>query len=721
MANLSRADIAALIRDNPDATEAELVQLARSRNASPWVGLKNKARSWWETANRPLVDLPINATSTPGKFGEAMLEGLTSPLGLASMFTGLGAAGAAAKGLMGLSRAGALAEMGLNAPALGHGVYTAATGETPGMKGAGALEALLSTIGLRSGGKVLQQAARARKSVPEILALTRQGGGASVHPTQGNLAGQPLVSVGGVVPGEVHPGAALDEDLLNQFVNRKARALKDDRFLGTWNNPKDSKLYLDVSEAVPRAEGIRRGLARGEKAVFDLQNFEDINMNELPAADMQALIDDLLGPQRMLSEQSAVRGVPRLLTDEAGAVGPNIKAKPPLAKSTRPDDQALAELLREPRPLGGAQREGRFTPPIRWQPGFKPRLTYAKTGGPEALLARLQLERANLGQLLGMPEVGKLMPSEGGIRTALARGSLGAGGEVSTVALPDFAAGVRQNVKRPLEEVLRVSERGGARLSPQTVKRLEAIRQYAEGTLDPREIDWTDPAWKQLFESPASADEFAGVFSALSPQVMVRPNMRDTMSNLFQHRMGIPDEQTFLPFGRRGTGFGIGLEHTKLGNLKRARAGQPIGSAFPAKTEELRQGLLGNPDALPWDMHISRAMGLASDEPGTPLQYFLMKNAWRKYAGDIGEEKGIFPLMAKIWSGQKHATAQHEPGFTELLRTIGTKEPDFLKGYTPRNEQEFFEALYRVNELLKMQAAPRYARQYANLTTPTLF
>jgi len=83
-------------------------------------------------------------------------------------------------------------------------------------------------------------------------------------------------------------------------------------------------------------------------------------------------------------------------------------------------------------------------------------------------------------------------------------------------------------------------------------------------------------------------------------------------------------------------------------------------------------------------------MGLLSDEPGTPLQYFLMKNAWRKYAGDIGEEKGIFPLMAKIWSGQKHATAStsrlHGPASDH--RHEGA---DFLKGYTPRNEQEFFE------------------------------
>lgn len=681
MAKLSRADIAALIRDNPDATEAELVQLARARQSSPWVGIKNKARSWWETANTPLVDLPINATSMPGRFAEGMVEGLTSPLGIASLVTGLGAAGAAAKGLMGLSRAGALAEMGLNAPALGHGVYTVATGETPGMKGAGALEAALSSLGLAGGGRVLAQAARAKKTVPEILALTREHGGASVHPTQGNLAGQPLVSVGGVVKGEVKPAAALSEDLLNQFINRKARALKDDRFLGTWNNPEDAQLYLDVSEALPRTEGIKRGLARGEKAVFDLSEFKDINLNELPAADMQALIDDLLGPQRMLSEQSAVRGVPRILADETGAVGANIKAKPPVPKQVPPE---------------------RFAPPIKWRPGFKPRPSYSRA--EDDLVNALLAQRTQLGQALGVPDVGKLMPGTGKLKRVLKAGTVDEGGQLSPIVLPESVPGIRTNARRPLSEVLRVGTRTGARLDPQTIKRLDVLRKYAETKLDPREIDWTDPAWKQLFSDPKAADEYAALVAAMSPQVTLRPNLRDAMSATFHQRMGLPDEGVFKPFGYEGTGFGVGLPDTKLPNLRRARAGQPIGTGLPAKTDEFRKALQGDPDALPWDMHLARALGLNSDAPGTPLQYFLMKEAFRKYADESGEAS--FPLMAKIWSAQKHATARHEPGYTDLLRRVGQGEPDFLKVYTPRNERDFFEAMNRINELLGLKQQP---------------
>jgi hypothetical protein len=297
-------------------------------------------------------------------------------------------------------------------------------------------------------------------------------------------------------------------------------------------------------------------------------------------------------------------------------------------------------------------------------------------------------------------EYGKLYPSQAGLARKIRSGDIGPSGKLSTVPLPELVPGMTQADRRALNKIVEVGPRKGAELSPFTQSRLNALMEYANKNLAPEAYDWTNPEWMKAFSSPQAAREFARVFGALSPMVELKPNMRDAVNVGFQKRMGIAPENMFSPFGHESTGFNIGLPKTKLPNLRKALRSldEPIGSALPAKTQHLTEGIMGDPNAFPWDMHISRAMGIDSDAPGTPVQYLLAQLAYKKFA----ESQGIktFPHMAKAWTAQKHATAQPAAGFVELLRRIKKEEPDFLTKFTPRNETEFFEALNRVNQLI---------------------
>jgi hypothetical protein len=211
---------------------------------------------------------------------------------------------------------------------------------------------------------------------------------------------------------------------------------------------------------------------------------------------------------------------------------------------------------------------------------------------------------------------------------------------------------------------------------------------------------------------------------ALSPQKKLVPNVRDAVSTILQRNMGIDPKQMASPFGRKHTGFGFGFadadESSVVANIRKAMANQPIGTVYPNKVNELGEGMIGNMSALPWDMHWARSLGLKSDDPGKPLPYALMKMAGEDWAKTRGF-KGAFPGMAKVWSGEKLAVAEHEPGFTELLRRINAKMPQGLRGYTPTSERDFFETLAQLQETMGGKLSEAHRNTLRGQAQPSLF
>jgi hypothetical protein len=287
--------------------------------------------------------------------------------------------------------------------------------------------------------------------------------------------------------------------------------------------------------------------------------------------------------------------------------------------------------------------------------------------------------------------------------------------------IPDFT----QNVNMNLRKVIRTGARKGAEFHPEAQVRLDKIMQWLDTKgLDPESIDWTNPKWKSYFNSPQEADVMARLVGALSPQKKLVPNVRDAVSVLLQRNMGIDPTQMASPFGKKHTGFGFGFadapESAVVANLRKAMANEPIGTVYPNKVNELGEGMIGNMRALPWDMHWSRALGLKSDEPGTPLQYALMKMAGEDFMKQRGF-KGAFPGMAKVWSGEKLAVAEHEPGFTELMRRINAGMPEVLRGYTPKGEHDYFETMAALQEILGGKLSAGQLKTLKGQRQPSLF
>jgi hypothetical protein len=262
-------------------------------------------------------------------------------------------------------------------------------------------------------------------------------------------------------------------------------------------------------------------------------------------------------------------------------------------------------------------------------------------------------------------------------------------------------------------------------LAPEAQRRLDKILAWLDSKgMDPAEIDWTNPKWKSYFNSEKDADVMARLVGALSPQKKLVPNVRDAMSTILQRNMGIDPKNMARPFGRMNTGFNFGFadadESSVVSNLRKAFANEPIGTVYPNKVNELGEGMIGNVRALPWDMHWSRALGLRSDLTGDPTPYAFMKMAGEDWAKSRGF-KGAFPGMAKVWSGEKLAVAEHEPGFTELMRRINEKMPEVLRGYAPKDERDYFETMAALQEILGGKLSRAHKKTMRNQRQPSLF
>lgn len=104
--------------------------------------------------------------------------------------------------------------------------------------------------------------------------------GATIHPTKGNLAGTEGVAVAGYPQrGVVTEGAPTPADL-EIFMRRNRDIFEKDpnAALGVWVDSESGKGYIDITNVLPREVAIAQGEAMGEKAVWDLEAFEEIRL-----------------------------------------------------------------------------------------------------------------------------------------------------------------------------------------------------------------------------------------------------------------------------------------------------------------------------------------------------------------------------------------------------------------------------------------------------------
>lgn len=156
MPELTTKDYTELLRGLPkDVSQDDFNQAASAAEAG------TPLEQIWSWANRPLAgskDAIVPALrhehgaeeSGIRKGVEDFGASLTSPVSLTLMGTGLGAGVAGKAGKLGISQAARYAEAGLQAPWAAEGIKNVVEGETPGEKLAGAAQAGMAGVGMRS-------------------------------------------------------------------------------------------------------------------------------------------------------------------------------------------------------------------------------------------------------------------------------------------------------------------------------------------------------------------------------------------------------------------------------------------------------------------------------------------------------------------------------------------------------------------------------------------
>lgn len=194
MPKLTEKEFAQLARSMPGASDDEIIAAAHQREAESYARMEQP--SIWERLNTPMLDVPqfeheeddsvfTRWGKTAGNFVSDVAEGMTSPLGAATMLAGGGAALAGARGLFGLSRAARAVEAGLTVPyALegGKNVLAGAIKGDPALATAGAVEAGLAGLGIRGAARRATAGRLPRPAVGSVDPLAP-----SVFPEEGVL------------------------------------------------------------------------------------------------------------------------------------------------------------------------------------------------------------------------------------------------------------------------------------------------------------------------------------------------------------------------------------------------------------------------------------------------------------------------------------------------------------------------------------------------------
>ena len=134
--------------------------------------------------------------------------------------------------------------------------------------------------GFFKGSKQIQGQVSKSQKLEEQVANHKEYDGSTYSLTEGNLIGKPAASVSifnerrlGV------PTKNITTKILSDFVNKNSDLYKgneDVLALGTWWDSKVGETVIDVVAALPKKDAIQLGKDYNQKAVFDLENLEDI-------------------------------------------------------------------------------------------------------------------------------------------------------------------------------------------------------------------------------------------------------------------------------------------------------------------------------------------------------------------------------------------------------------------------------------------------------------
>jgi hypothetical protein len=197
MAKLSQKEFAHIVQTAPEgATEDDVMQAAARLEAATPQERKSLLTRAWEWLNAPTIDLPDIDTSHPyskvaGMAG-SLIEGMSSPMGIASTIAPVAGMAARGAGLYRASRAATAAEGALAAPYVASGAANVGQGiyeGDPVQAGVGAIEAGLGAMGVRGAQNAYQGARRESDQIVDMLRNNEPGYGIV---TGANPRGEPL-------------------------------------------------------------------------------------------------------------------------------------------------------------------------------------------------------------------------------------------------------------------------------------------------------------------------------------------------------------------------------------------------------------------------------------------------------------------------------------------------------------------------------------------------
>lgn len=442
-----------------------------------------------------------------------------------------------------------------------------------------------------------------------VADLTRRNDGASFNLYKGDLLGTPHYAVS-VYPerGEVIPGQATPQDIA-QFVQKNADLLQDPKnSIGTWFNKADGKTYLDISVTTPDIkEAATLGKAKGQLAIFDLGNKEEISLQPHPASEFTPVGEE---PQY----QPPTFKEPKVGYSRIAAQGGRDIERVRLEQAAKGLGGGAATAMAIAAPAVSAALPDDSNDPV---------VKYGKIGLDILGAAGL------IGAAVRGRQVKELTPVQHAANQGAAALWLG-GKKAFTQALgenatPTMLAASQKILDRHLDTTLNEL--------PNT-KKLLALNKA--GMADHQWYDKTQAELQQKFG--ADAPLVAKFFAATSNNATVSSNAALTLKALKQYKMGEPFTG-FLP--------------DVIENLKRAAADQPLNGR---KIDNFAKALSGDPDAVVADRWIMRAFGFNKGTALTDTQYDFIENAIKQLADKTGQTPR--QVQAAIWFAFKNAAEE---------------------------------------------------------------
>lgn len=232
--------------------------------------------------------------------------------------------------------------------------------------------------------------------------------------------------------------------------------------------------------------------------------------------------------------------------------------------------------------------------------------------------------------------------------------------------------GVNMNERRPLiipsgnpapqsAAAVRYDRQGNrltnGELNDWTKKRVEAMHKESDNL----SMDWSDDSWARQFPDPEERLKQSRLFGALSPSTSVEDNIKHQigLNPMFFEGMD-PADAARLYKERYGSEIGLlspffnsktqeWQNGAKMNLWTRAQQGQELNPFDASKTENMAQGMMNNPDAVPIDIHLLRTLGSISSVTPPESAYRVTKQGFSDFAkNELGEQP--WTVMQRVWS-----------------------------------------------------------------------